>query len=180
MKRKGGDVCRVNFNKLLVYLFKNVQIVPKFSEKSFITARVIFILGNVCLFTTGGGRDPIPGLDGGGGGTQGTPPPWLDGVPPSTMTGWGTPHHDWMGYSPNHDWMGYPPTSIASTCCVAGGMPLALTQENFLVIFKFKPLNSIRSRQSEELVLLIDYGNEDFVYFKKVSFNQISKECPDS
>ena len=40
---------------------------------------------------------------------------------PPTMTGWGTPHHDWMAYPP-------PPTSIASTCYAAGGMPLAFTQ----------------------------------------------------
>ena len=34
------------------------------------------------------------------------------------------------------DWMGYPPirqTSIASTCCATGGMPLTFTQEDFLV-----------------------------------------------
>ena len=42
-------------------------------------------------------------------------------VPPSTRTGWGTPP---------------PPirqSSIASTCYAAGGMPLAFTQEDFLV-----------------------------------------------
>ena len=42
-----------------------------------------------------------------GGGTWGTPQPGLDGVPP--------------------------PPSIASTCYAAGGMPLASTQEDFLV-----------------------------------------------
>ena len=36
---------------------------------------------------------------------------------PLTMTGWGTP----------------PPTNIASTCYAAGGIPLAFTQEDFLV-----------------------------------------------
>ena len=58
---------------------------------------------------------PQPGLDGGG--YPGVPPSWLDGVPPPTMTGWGTPHHDWMGTPPpwldgvplpHHDWLGYP------------------------------------------------------------------------
>ena len=56
-----------------------------------------------------GGGYPIPGLDGGG-------------VPPLARTGWGTPH---------------PPirqSSIASTCYVAAGMPLAFTQEDFLVV----------------------------------------------
>ena len=52
----------------------------------------------------------------------GNPHPRLDGVPPPSRTGWGTP----------------PPvrrqSSIASsTCYVTGGMPLALTQEDFLV-----------------------------------------------
>ena len=82
------------------------------------------------------------------GGKWGTPT--MTGWGTSTMTGWGTPHCDWMGY-PHHDWIGYhptmtgwgtptmtawgtpPPTSIASTCCVAGGMPVAFTQEDFLV-----------------------------------------------
>ena len=60
---------------------------------------------------------PQPGLDGGGA------PPW-----PGLDVGgtWGTPH---------------PPirqSSIASTCYVAGGMPLAFTQEDFLVIQFFR------------------------------------------
>ena len=62
------------------------------------------------------GGYPIPGLDGGG-----TPtmtgwglPTMTDRVPP--MTGWGTP-----------------PTSIVITCYVAGSMPLAFMQEEFLV-----------------------------------------------
>ena len=59
-----------------------------------------------------GGYPPLPGLDGGGGGT-----------PPGQV---------WMvGRYP-------PPTpirqsSIASTCYPTGGMPLAFTQEDFLV-----------------------------------------------
>ena len=57
------------------------------------------------------------------GGHPGYPQPGLDGggVPPTTKTGWGTP----------------PPikqSSIASTCYAASGMPLAFTQEDFLVI----------------------------------------------
>ena len=76
---------------------------------------------------------PRPGLDGGGtpsqvwmvGGTWGNPPPSLDGVPP---------HHDWMGYPP--PWLDEvpPSTSIESTCYMAGGMPLAFMQEDFLVL----------------------------------------------
>ena len=110
------------------------------------------------------GGVPQQGLDGGGGtsarsGWWGVPPsqvwmvgvpgqvlgtphhPDLAGVPPPTMTGWGTPHHDWMGYpptmtgwgTPHHD---PPPPSIASTCYAAGDMPLAFTQEDFLVLKK--------------------------------------------
>ena len=92
-------------------------------------------------------------------------PPWLDGVPPPTMTGWGTPHHDWMGTpSPwldgvppqhHHDWMGYPPpirqSSIASTCYVAGGMPLAFTQEDFLVQNYFDIFLSCPSRHKNQV-----------------------------
>ena len=65
---------------------------------------------------------PQPGLDGGG-----YPIPGLDGLggtPPSTRFGW---------------WRGTPPmrqSSIASTCCAAGGVPLAFTQEDFLVQYK--------------------------------------------
>ena len=68
----------------------------------------------------GGGGVPQPGLDGGGGiparsgwwrgtparsgwwGVPGVTPPgkvWMVGgtLGTTTMTGWGTPHHDWMG-----------------------------------------------------------------------------------
>ena len=77
--------------------------------------------------------------------------PWY---PSTTRTGWGTPHQDWMGYPPpstTRTGWGTPPTqvwmvggtrgtptpmrqsSIASTCYAAGGVPLAFTQEDFLV-----------------------------------------------
>ena len=92
------------------------------------------------------GGYPIPGLMVGGtpsqvwmvgdGGYPGYPPGqvWMVGRYPGYPPGqvWmvggtqGTPHHDWMGYPP--------PTSIASTCYAAGGMPLAFTQEDFLVV----------------------------------------------
>ena len=52
-----------------------------------------------------------PGLDGGG--YPGYPQPGLDGVPPNQV---------WIRQS-----------SIASTCYAAGGVPLAFTQEDFLV-----------------------------------------------
>ena len=80
----------------------------------------------------------------------GTPPPRLGmgypprhrtGVPPSDL-GWGIPPGHETGYPPGPE-MGYPPghgtgypprqISIASTCYTAGGMPLAFTQEDFLV-----------------------------------------------
>ena len=109
-----------------------------------------------------GGGYPIPGLDGGvphprlglgvpillmggtpsqvwtggshprsGWGTSlsrtgcGTPWPRLDGVispPPQSKTGWGRRR---------------PPVSKASTCYATGGVPLALTQEDFLVYDEF-------------------------------------------
>ena len=79
------------------------------------------------------------------------------GVPTSQVRTEGYPHpgvpsrQDWMGYPPApsktmgypfpiQDWMGYslPPlsrnqSSIASTCYTAGSIPLAFTQEDFLV-----------------------------------------------
>ena len=80
---------------------------------------------------------PWPGLDDWGGGT------WTqEGVPPPPDMGWGTPPKHGMGYPPT--WDGVPPDlrwgtplrqiSIASTYYTAGGMPLAFTQEDFLVI----------------------------------------------
>ena len=57
---------------------------------------------------------------------------------------WYPPVQDWMGvHPPPHikDWMGYPfpsrDSSIVSTCYAAGGMPLAFTQEDFLVAQNF-------------------------------------------
>ena len=57
------------------------------------------------------------------------PPSGLDEVPPF-RTGWGTPPiQDWIGtLSPIRR-----QSSVASTCYAAGGMPLAFTQEDFLV-----------------------------------------------
>ena len=117
----------------------------------------------------GGGEGyPIPGLDGGyrillmGG----YPHQRLDEVPPPqskskwgnsrlSRTGWGPIPwvKEWLGYPPLiEDWMGYPPpisqSSIASTCFAADGMPLAFTQEDFLVwdestFTKRLPVNSV-------------------------------------
>ena len=70
----------------------------------------------------------------------GTPPPWNWATP---RPGMGYPQHyqdlagvpPWMEYPPHLGW-GTPPrqSSIASTCYAAGGMPLAFTQEDLLVI----------------------------------------------
>ena len=70
----------------------------------------------------------------------GVPHPWSGwgGVAPTQVwtggtlewmarTGWGTLHHDWMGLPPIRQ------SSIGSTCYAAGSMPLAFTQEDFLV-----------------------------------------------
>ena len=82
-----------------------------------------------------GGGYPIPGLDRGrvgsrSGGEGWYPTPGQDG-------GYPHPGQDWMGYPPPvQDWMGYlcpiRQSSITSTCYTAGGMPLALMQEDFV------------------------------------------------
>ena len=54
----------------------------------------------------------------------------MGGTPVLTWDG-GTPH---QGQVPGQDWGGTPNwNSIACTCYAAGGMPLAFTQEDFLV-----------------------------------------------
>ena len=88
------------------------------------------------LFTSGGGG-PDPALEG-----EYLIQPW---------TGGGIPIQSWMG--------GYPisgggtpcpgtPPGIASTCYgyAAGGVPLAFTQEDFLVSFSFYSVCWMRSR----------------------------------
>ena len=68
--------------------------------------------------------------------------PTLDGGVPHPMSGEGVPQ-PWTGGVPHVGGVphpmsgGYPPTEIASTCYgyAAGGVPLAFTQEDFLVIF---------------------------------------------
>ena len=81
---------------------------------------------------------------------------WM-GYPPPIRTGWGYPstHQDWIGVPTTHwGWLevttplppplrtgrGYPApsgldgqSSRASTCYMASGMPLAFTQEDFLL-----------------------------------------------
>ena len=107
----------------------------------------------------------MPGLDGG------VPDARSGGGIPHPGSGWGVPHprsgrgggctpsQVWTGGTPSQVWMGgylgYPPqpgldgvpspphrqSSIASTCYAAGGMPLAFTQEDFLVIHTFPKEN---------------------------------------
>ena len=101
----------------------------------------------------------------GGGGTPvrsggGYPIPGLVGVPPGPGMGYplpdlgqGTPPGPGTGYLP-WTWDRVPPgpgtgdrvpPSIASTCYAAGGMPLAFTQEDFLVILLFSTLQLVLS-----------------------------------
>ena len=72
----------------------------------------------------------------------------IGGTPQVWMVGGGTPDQVWMvggypGIPPDQAWMiGVPPppirqSSIASTCYAAGGVPLAFTQEDFLVLTYF-------------------------------------------
>ena len=86
------------------------------------------------------GYSPQPGLDGG------------EGYPgyPLARSGYPPPRPG-IGYPPPRPGIGYPPpwldgvppppqirqSSIASTCYAAGGMPLAFTQEDFLVFCFF-------------------------------------------
>ena len=101
------------------------------------------------------GVNPIPGL-GREGDTwvppnqvwMGYPPQTWDRVPPRPGTGyppdlgWVTPPQTWDGVPPGPEmeyspqtWDGVPPLTwgIASTCYAKGSMPLAFTQEDFLV-----------------------------------------------
>ena len=84
---------------------------------------------------------PISGLDGGG-----TLSCWLGGYPIKDQDGgYGVPPCQQDGVPPVKDWMGYThlpslirrQITIASTCYTAGGVPLAFTQEDFLVLFGF-------------------------------------------
>ena len=74
---------------------------------------------------------PIPVLDGGTPSLHpiqdwmGYPHPLLDGLPLPSMTGWGAT------IPPAH----FGQNSKASTCCAAGGVPLAFMQEDFIVVF---------------------------------------------
>ena len=94
-----------------------------------------------CLSVRISGEYPIQRMAGGG---VFTPSQVQTGVPhPRSRQGGGTPTHTsrtrW-GIPPLQDWVGYPhpppqsgDSSISSTCYAAGGMPLAFTQEDFLV-----------------------------------------------
>ena len=81
------------------------------------------------------------------GGTPGTPLSRLDGV---------TPHQEWMGDPPSirTGWATPPPpppwdSSRVSTCFMAGSMPLAFTQRDFLVFFHYcvLDLNNTKTRR---------------------------------
>ena len=133
----------------------------------------------VCQFTSRGGGTPsqvwpggypIPGLAGGGTAPdlgRGTPPRPGMGYPPGPGTGY--PPWAWDGVPPppRHG-TGYPPPpptwDIASTCYVAGGMPLAFTQEDFLVCSVLKHFAICYSMHSGlvHLELLITSDIEGF------------------
>ena len=81
----------------------------------------------------------VPTLDWGGGHPPWT---WVGG----TYLGWGVPTLDGVGYNPPPpSKLGNPlprrQNSIASTCYSVGGMPLAFTQEDFLVALLFNIFN---------------------------------------
>ena len=99
--------------------------------------------GNPILLDGEGGSTPILRASSGpksrmGGVPQGTPcQDWIEVTPHWDWMG-APPPGDWMGYLPCLDWVGVPllpgDSSRAGTCYVVGGMPLAFTQEYFLVI----------------------------------------------
>ena len=113
-----------------------------------VRGKVIFILGNVCLFTIGwgggtpnsdlGGGYPFPGLGGGG-------------TPSQVWTGGGYPISGLDGGGGGVSQPGLddgvpcpPPTCIASTCYAASGMPLAFTQEDFIIIIIFEKCDTYK------------------------------------
>ena len=132
----------ITFDIHLVFERYNYRPYPKDGE---------CVMGNVCPFTGGaGGGTPVPGSFSGeypvpgsfpgpflGGGT-----PVLEGVEVTLSQPGGTPG---QGYPCSKDKTGVPPARTvvppspprASTCYVAGGMPLAVTQEDFLVLNSF-------------------------------------------
>ena len=75
---------------------------------------------------------------------RGIPPDLRWGTPPDLGwgtpldLGWGTPQEHGTEYPPDLRWGTLPrQISITSTCYTVGGMPLAFTQEDFLVRFCF-------------------------------------------
>ena len=103
------------------------------------------------------GGYPIPGLDGGYpipgldrvGGAQGTP----------SSPGWGTSHQqDGVPPCPGQDGGGYLNwNSMACTCYAAGGMPLAFTQEEFLVCMCIQHLIAILDLLIQNILSLIAF-----------------------
>ena len=107
---------------------------------------------------------PQPGLDSEGTPYQGGTQSGLNCTPHTSRPGWGTPllptlrwgtpplsdgvPLTWDGVTLIKTWPGYPldlgwgtpprQSSIASTCYTAGSMPLAFTQEDFLVCIQFQ------------------------------------------
>ena len=77
-----------------------------------------------------------PARSGWWGGTQGT------GTPRPGLDGGGIP-----GVSPTRQ------SSIANTCCAAGGMPLAFTQEDFLVLIHFGFCFNLKSHGKQKIIL---------------------------
>ena len=86
-----------------------------------------------------GGAPPHQGLD-----WMGYPPikDWMGYPLVQTWDGVSPPIQTWYGVSSLSKMMGYPPrpfrrwSSIASTCYMAGSMPLSFTQEDFLVLLE--------------------------------------------
>ena len=127
-------------------MFRREQIFTNaYRPRTYIRWEVMFF-HRLCVCSTFGGGYPVPSLGrgvpqprSGRGGTPSQVSPEGDKGPP--VLEWGYPPGSGMGYPPPdlgwgtpQTWDRVPSPSIGSTCYAVGGMPLAFTQEDFLVI----------------------------------------------
>ena len=142
------------------------------SISNLVTARVRTYDGRLCFHRCvsvqlWGGGYPVPSI-----GRGGTPSQvWLGEGLPHLRSGGGTPSQVQGGYPISGPGGGVPPPGIASTCYgyAAGNIPLAFTQEDFLVnSFVAYQLNKSRKEvyglwyrfQNKPTSTLVDSGSE--------------------
>ena len=115
-----GRICQLSSNLVchhniaFSFPFKSLLFLP---PAYVVRGKVIFIPGNVCLFTLGGGT--LSSL-----GQGGDPNPALDGGVPNPALDWGgVPIQPWTGGYPNLGWGGTP--SLGGTPTLDGGYPIS-------------------------------------------------------